>query len=424
MIAALVREYRSLPRVFWLLFAGTILNKAGSFVIPLLALYLTGERGFSEAAAGLVVSCYGAGSVSAGFVGGILADRIGRRRTMLLSLFWGAAAMLALGFMRDLAALALFAALMGFLSEMYRPAVAAMVADVVPAADRQRAYAHLYWAVNLGFAIAPTAAGLVAQLDYFLAFAIDAGTMAAYGLVVLAFLPETHPGATVRKHGDDGGMGPVFADRVFMGFIVLVFLAAFVMWQSGVSLPIDMKHKGLGPATYGALVSVNGILIVLLQPWLARAVLAYPRTRVFIGSSLLMGVGFGLHGLVASPAGFAVAIAVWTIGEIIAVPVAQATIADLAPPHMRGRYQGANSMAWAAASLCAPLVGGAVMGSFGGEWLWAGCFGLSALAALGHGLIGPARERHARARAERAPTDQPPSAPLRPRPQLAAPEHS
>jgi MFS family permease len=417
-LRAAPREKRPLPRVFWLLFAGTILNKAGAFVIPVLAYYLTGPRHMSDAAAGLVVTCYGAGSVSAGFAGGLAADRVGRRATMLFSLFAGAVAMLGLGMARGLAGIAALAALMGFLAEMYRPAVAAMVADVVPPEDRQRAYALLYWAVNLGFAIAPTLGGLVAGVDYFLAFVVDAGTMVLYGVIVLAKVPESRPTGVARAHDDDGSMRPVFADRTFMLFLGLVFLTAFVMWQSGVGLPLDMKKKGLGPAEFGVLISINGVLIVLLQPWLARAVARYDRTPVFVASALLLGVGFGMHGLVSSAGGFALAIAIWTIAEIINVPVAQATVAELAPAHMRGRYQGANSMAWGLASLIAPTAGGAVLGHFGGGWLWAGCFAVCALAALGHVVGGRAREAHI---ARLAGSEAPPQKTQPRAPSLAAP---
>jgi MFS family permease len=397
-LSALREEIRSLPRAYWLLFTGTLINKIGGFVIPLLALYLTGERRLSEAAAGLVVSSWGAGTFAAGLVGGILADRLGRRRTILLSLFGGAAAMLALGFARAFTAIIPCALALGFLGEMYRPAVAAMIADVVPPEERQRAYAHLYWAVNLGFALAPTLAGLAAHLSYTLLFVIDSATTAAFGAVVLVALPESRPAEPAPAHAADAhatGLGAVFADATFMSLAALTFLFAIVMWQSGVALPLDMTAKGLGAATYGALISLNGVMIVFIQPPVARTVGRLDRTRVLIGASLLFGAGFGLHALVSTTAGYALAISVWTLGEIAFVPAAQALVADLAPASLRGRYQGVNGMAWGLASTLGPAVGGGVLGRLGGAWLWGGCAASCALAAVGHALSGPRREREA-----------------------------
>jgi MFS family permease len=395
-LSTLRQEVRSLPRAYWLLFTGTLINKIGGFVIPLLALYLTGERRLSETAAGLVVSSWGAGAFAAGFVGGILADRLGRRRTILLSLLGGAAAMLALGLARDVALIGLGALALGFVGEMYRPAVAAMVADVVPPAQRQRAYAHLYWATNLGFALAPTLAGLAAHLSYTLLFVIDSVTTAAFGAVVLVALPESRPTEPAPAPADDArapGLGAVFSDTTFMSLAALTFLFAIVMWQSGVALPLDMKAKGLDAATYGALISLNGVMIVVVQPLVARAVGRLERTRALLGASLLFGAGFGLHALVSTAAGYALAIALWTMGEIAFAPAAQALVADLAPARLRGRYQGVNGMAWGLASALGPALGGAVLARLGGGWLWGGCAAACALAAAGHALSGPGRER-------------------------------
>src|SRR5437762_6800483 len=85
-----------LPRAYWFLFAGTLVNRLGSFVFTYLALYLTQARGFTDEAAGAVVGLYGLGALAAGPVAGVIADRTGRRLVMLLSTAGGAAAMLAL----------------------------------------------------------------------------------------------------------------------------------------------------------------------------------------------------------------------------------------------------------------------------------------------------------------------------------------
>jgi MFS family permease len=141
---------RGLPRTFWYLWAGALINRLGGFVYTFLALYLTTRRHFTVAEAGLVVGLYGAGSFASGPVGGYLADHIGRRRTMLMSFVLGAAAMIQLGFARGPWHIAESALVLGFCSDLYRPAEQATIADIVPPTERTRAYGYVYWAVRGG----------------------------------------------------------------------------------------------------------------------------------------------------------------------------------------------------------------------------------------------------------------------------------
>src|SRR6478609_739075 len=75
-------DLRGMPRPVWFLLAGSFVNRFGSFVLPFLALYLT-HRGYTVAQAGLALSAYGVGSASAAAAGGVLADHVGRRSTIL-----------------------------------------------------------------------------------------------------------------------------------------------------------------------------------------------------------------------------------------------------------------------------------------------------------------------------------------------------
>jgi MFS family permease len=363
-----------------------------------MALYITRERHESEGVAGAVMALYGAGSILAGFVGGTLADRLGRRATMLVSLFGGALAILAVGFASTLPQICVATFAMGWLAEMYRPAVWAMIADIVPPADRPRAFGHQYWVANLGFAIAPLLAGLAARASYLTLFVVDAATMAAYGVIVLVRVRETRPvEAVAAARTGRVGTGAVLSDRVFMGVVLLNLGTAVVMWQNGAALPMDMIRHGISASGYGALMAINGAMIVVLQPLITRLIAGRKRTSVLAVSALLLGTGFGLHGVVGAAAGYALAIAVWTLGEIANLPTSSAVVADLAPPALRGRYQGVYGMSWGVASCTGPLIGGLFLGGPGGRALWFSCFGVMALVACGHVALGRARERREKA---------------------------
>ena len=83
------QNLRGLPREVWVLFIGAFVNRLGTFVLPFITLYLT-SRGYSVPQAGLGLAGYGLGAIGAQAVGGLLADRIGRRNTIVLSMLGGA----------------------------------------------------------------------------------------------------------------------------------------------------------------------------------------------------------------------------------------------------------------------------------------------------------------------------------------------
>jgi MFS family permease len=368
-----------LPTTFWYLFAGAFVNRLGGFVIPFLALYLTGERGYSVADAGMAVACYGAGSLGAGPVGGWLADRVGRRPTMIGALTLSACAMVQLGLARHPLHIAFSTVVVGFVGDLYRPAMQAAVSDLVPTEHRTRAYGYIYWAVNLGFASAAVLAGLLVRTGFLTLFIADAATTLAFALIVLARVPETRP-AEAEHHRSSGGPFTALGDGVLTAFLLIQLLVGVIFYQGNVALPLDMRAHGTPPEHYGFLVATNGVLIVLLQPLAVRWVPRWSRTTMLSLGALLTGVGFGLTGLGSGAAYYTFTIVIWTLGEIVLSPVAPAVVADLAPPAQRGRYQGAYQMSYGLASLAGPLVGSAVMGRLGAETLWAACFGGGVLA--------------------------------------------
>ena len=401
MSGALLQAVRSiaggLPRLYWVLWGGALVNRLGSFVVPFLALYLTRERGFTVEQAGLVASLHGAGSVLAGPLGGTLADRVGRRPTLAGGLWLGSGGMLFLGFAREPFWIAVAAFTLGLLGELYRPAVAAAIADVVPPLDRTRAYGLYYWVINLGFAIALPVAGLMTRFGYVTLFIADAITTFIYGCCIWRLLPETRPSHRPAVAGDGARSLPAaspltpFRDPVFLAFGLPIFGVALIFFQSHMALPLDLGERGMTPAQFGSVLAVNGVLIVVLQPFTSRWLSRQRRAVALALAAALTGVGFGLHALSANMGLAMLAVVVWTLGEIAQAPVAPTVVADLAPPELRGSYQGAYHMLWGLAACTAPALGGIVMGRFGATALWLGCLALGAVAAGWHLAIAGAR---------------------------------
>jgi MFS family permease len=388
-----------LPRTFWLLWTGTLINRLGSFVVILMAIYLTGDRHFTQSQAGLVIGLYGVGGAIGTMSGGVLADRWGRRPTLLIGQFGAATLMMTLGLVHAYGQILGAAFLLGLFAEAARPAFSAMMIDVVPDRDRLRAYSLNYWAINLGFAVAAVGAGLAAQFDYVLVFAVDAGTTLLTAMITAFFLAETRPrgaGAGPRAKTDKGpGMRTVFADRVFLIFVVLNLFMVIVIFQHQSTLPIAMTADGLSPSTYGAVIAVNGVLIVFGQLFVPRLIDGRNRSRVLALATVIGGVGFGLVAFAHTAWLYVLTVVIWTLGEMLQSPSNAALIAELSPVALRGRYQGVNSLSWSAGAALAPIAGGLVQQHLGNATLWLGCAAIGGLVALGQLASGPARERRA-----------------------------
>jgi len=374
------------PRTFWVLWVGTLVNRLGLVVLPFLTLYLTKQRGLSAAEAGGVLALYGVGALLASFTGGALADRLGRRPTILFSLFGGAAIVASVPMIEETAALAALVAALGFVAEMYRPAVSAAVSDLMEPARRARAFALLYWVINLGASVGPALGGLLATRGYELLFWLDAGTMAIYGVIVAVGMSETRPPETLRR--DDAPPPPrltaALRDPALLGLAGCALLIATLFCQAFTTLPLAMQADGLSEVDYGLAEGFNGVLIVLVSLFVTRHVEGRPPFKALAAAAAVIGLGFAAMAPAHTLPVYLAAIAVWTVGEMMNAPVAPALVARLAPVAVRGAYQGVYGAAWGMGFLLGPALGGLVLDRLGPEALWLGCGAVGFIAAIGY----------------------------------------
>ncbi|GAB2484293.1 MFS transporter [Streptosporangium sandarakinum] len=418
-----------LPRPFWALWAGTLVNRVGMMVQPFIGVYLIESRGMSLAAAGTVMTVFGAGSLISQVPAGWLADRYGRRITLAGGMTATAAGMAALGASSSFPAIVASMFVLGLAIDAYRPASNALVADLVSPADRPRAYGLLFWALNLGFSVAMVAGGWLARAGYGWMFAVNALTSLAFGLLVWRAVPETLPrragrtgprdgdgdgrsrdGGGLRGEGDrlrDGGASPgdragaprgglaaLLGDRLMVVYCLISLLYSMAYSQAFTTLPVAMSGSGFSTVDYGLVIAVNGVLIVVLQPltgdWVGRR---DPGT-VFAAGLIVISAGFALTAFVSSIAGYAAGVVVWTLGEILTAGLPGAIVAILAPPHLRGRYAGMYGLAMSGGAMLAPLVGTHLL-TAGPVTLWLTVGGVNLAAAAGLLAIRPALRRRA-----------------------------
>ncbi|MFF0475372.1 MFS transporter [Streptomyces sp. NPDC004284] len=362
--------FRGLPSVVWTIFAGTIVNRLGYLVTPFLVFFLA-SRGVTGGDTSYVLGALGAGNLIGPAVGGILADRIGRRPTMLIGLIGAAAAQGALFLAPGVWTMAAAALLISAAGSTVSPAAYALLADAVDSERRRRAYALFGWGVNIGTAVAGVLGGYLAARGYWLLFAVDAGSMLLYALVVAVRVPEPKREPLPQQKQQDGiGYGVVLRDRLALLLLPLFGVQLFVYSLTEVALPLAVRDSGLSPAVYGAMAAVNAVMVVALQPFATAWLSRFPQLAVQSTGSALIAAGVALTGLADSIAGYTMSVIVWSLGEVIVAGIAAGLFANLAPSHARGRYQGAFSWTWGVARFAALTLGVTTYTNLGPTTLW------------------------------------------------------
>lgn len=368
-----------MPRSAWVLFAGTFVNRLGTFVLPFITLYLT-RNGFSAPQAGLAIAAYGLGGLLSQIVGGLLADRIGRRNAIALSMLSTGALTLALWRAETLALIYPLMFGIGCMGELHRPASGALIADLLPSEQRVTAFTLYRLAVNVGWAGGLALGGFLAEESFDLVFVGDAATSIAFGVISLVALP--HGTRTTRREEAHlpTARSSILADRGFLLFLGAVLITGAVYSQNVSTMPLHIREAGYSPSTYGLLQSLNGVIVVFAELPVIAWTQRHERLRMVALGELLIGIAFASL-LFADTLPLLVAmIAVWTFGEMIESPMASAIAADRAPAHARGRYQSAFGSMFGVAWIFGPMLGTLTF-AVNPAVLWTACGVLGVVAA-------------------------------------------
>ncbi|GAB3842786.1 MDR family MFS transporter [Nesterenkonia populi] len=397
---------RDLPGPFWWLWLARLIIMVGHFVVPFMTIFLTSQVGLTAGSAGMVVAAFGVGVVVSGLVGGVLADRIGRKVTLVGSQLLSVVVLVFIPAAQDQLVISGLLALYGLFNGCSYPVIATMIGDLVEPAHRRLAFNYNYWAVNLGYAIGPLMAGFMADTRFELIFYGQALMLTASMAVVVVKVPDSDAAGAVRAPAaagkglrrrlgkpDKGGLRQVLRDRTFVTFGLVMLIYSIVYVQSTTTLPLVMADQGFPSSAYGMLLTLNGVLLCILQIPTARIFGRIPRNLCVALFILVTAAGVGLQAAATTLVVYFIAVAIWTLGEMGSHPQAQSLAADLAEPARRGRYQGIFSMHKSLAMVIGPVLGGFVLEAFGASVLWLGAAGLCVVAAGLLMLTAPSRQR-------------------------------
>jgi MFS family permease len=391
--ASLRQTAAEYPRQFWLLFFGSLVSSSGgSMVWPFLTIYIRQRLGVPLTDVALVLTVNSVAGFFSMSVAGPAADRFGRKWLMVVGLVVGGATMIAAIIADSMAAILVVMAVNGAFSPLVGVGASSMVADIIPAEQRPSAYALLRMIQNAGVAIGPTIGGFIAVVSYSIAFGVAAGTSAIFALLILFLAVETLPSKTGRAGPNEAGQGghteagygPVFRDRRFMAFAGVYTLTCMVGAMMMVLLPVYGKENfGVLENQYGFIMATNAVMVVLLQFGITRFSSRRPHFLVLAAGSLFYGVGAGSVALGWGFPTFLLSMVILTIGEMLIIPTATTLTANMAPPDMRGRYMGVNSLCWGIAFGIGPVIGGALNDHVAPVAIWYGALALGLMGTVG-----------------------------------------
>lgn len=387
-----------------LLVVARAVNRLGAFSISFLAVLITTRFGASPAVAGGVSAGFGLATIPSRLAGGRLADRIGRRRTIVVGLVGCAVAQAGLAAAGSLAAVVGWAVLLGLVFEIYEPPSQAMIADVVAPDQQVRAYSLL----NAALAVAGMGAGLLAsglgRWDLRWLFVADAVTCLLCALTVQLVLPADHRGAAVGIDREAVRLAP-WRDPALLRMLAAGTLFAVVYLQIMITLPLTLGARGLRPTDAGILFTASALTITAGQPLMRwQRLSALPAPIALAAGYLLLALGLSGYALAHTLPAFLASTVVWSAGDLLLVGRAYAVVAALAPPGGTGRYLAVFGTSWGLAGIAAPLVGTQLLERAGPGALWTAM----ALAGLLLAVVQPAVVRET-ARPRRPPLEHLPS---------------
>jgi MFS family permease len=388
-----------LPRPVLVLQAGNALNYFGTgLILPFEIIYLHAVRGFSTATAGLVLATVMGTAAVVTLPSGALLDRFSAKRILIAGNVVNALGYGGLAFVDRPWQAFVCAAIGGAGFGFVGTAGQVLTLTLVPAEQRAASTALRRVAGNFGLGLGATVAGFIVAFAHDLRafqalYLFDAVTFLVFALVVLVWIPD--PGLADAPSASEGAQGfrAVARDRLLLALIAgnLALVMIGGAFFSNILPPFAEAHTPVGPVGIGVVVFINTFFIVVAQIPATRVVKRMRRTHALFATSAIFAVGLLavlLAPLTSSPlaattvlAGVAILIAIAECGQFI---VLGPLVAEIAPPHLLGRYMSLYGLSFTAGVALGPAVGGVLLGTAPDTIWWGGAL---ALALTGAGFL-------------------------------------
>jgi len=370
--------------------AGLMLATAGgSMIWPFMLIYVSGKLNLPLSTIATLISINAGTGLLSSAAAGALADKIGRKVVMNISLTMTGLAYLLLMGAETYLQFALLMVMIGLSNPLYQVGADAMLADLIPSEKRTDAYSINRIANNAAFAIGPAVGGFLATRSYSLAFYGAGAGFFAYSILLFFLAHETlDKSVSHTTENVSGGYGNVLRDGKYMSYVVLIALGLIAPTMLWILMPVYAKtNYGIPEALYGWIPTTNALMCVFVQ-YFVTSLTRHRRTLLVVAAGMLIyALGAGSVALMSGFWGFWLSMVILTFGELTLVPTSSKYVADRAPANLRGRYMSVYWIGWGLARTIAPLVGGFLNDTFFSQAIWIGGLTLGLISTLGLFLL-------------------------------------
>jgi MFS family permease len=399
--------WHDLPREGKLLISTVVVQSIGTgLVLPFMVVYLHEVRGIPLETVGLLLALQAGVGIVLVTPAGALIDRIGPRRVYASSLVAMLLADLVLAQATTTARAAFALVLMGYGFGIVWPASSALIGNLIPTEQRQRYFGVNFTLLNLGIGIGGIIGGR------FVDVARPGTFVTIYLLDALGYLPALVILLVALRHARDKVERPTDADQQKVSYLsllrdprlrallLLVGVAALVSYpQLNAGMPAYARAEGhISTAALGYAYAANTVVIVVLQLFVLQRIEGRRRTRVAVVMAITWMVAWSLLGATSLVPGTVTATVllcgcagVFGLGETMLQPTSAAMVNDLAPDHLRGRYNALSSLMFSVAFVVGPVVASFLIGRDLGlvyiGFLVGGCAVLAVIALVVEGRL-------------------------------------
>ena len=376
-------KIEKLPKKARIMLLGIALSALGNgLVLPYTFIYFHNIRGFPIAVAGLIAS-YGAfSSLAISPLVGNLIDKWGPKPVLITSLLVSAAGFSLLSQVKTIPQAFLVTTICSTGQAAMWPSQNAISTELTPEHLRERVFGAQFAMLNLGIGIGGLVSSLVVTLDnartFELLFIGDGLSYLVYLVVVLTLRGVGRRSALERLERSKlaGGWADVLADKTFVKFwFVAVFAVLFSYSQLEVGFTaFSTSISGLQPRDLAWAYAVNTFVIAAFQLWVNKKLILMKRKTGMSIAVLfwaLAWVSLAASGVIKTSALFFVILCqfIFAFGEMIWSPILPSVVNQLAPEHLRGRYNAAGANAWQISLIAGPTIAGTLLGA-GAHWYW------------------------------------------------------
>lgn len=341
-----INSFKGLSREVWWLTLITLINRAGTMVVPFMSLYLTEDLSLDLKQVGWIMTAFGIGSVGGSWLGGQLTDKIGYYKVMVISIILSGFLFIGLQFLHTFYTLCIGVFILMLIADMFRPAMFVALSSYSKPENQTRSVTLIRLAINLGFSTGPAVGGLIIlKLGYGGLFWVDGLTCIAAGLILINVLsPKKAKTVTEAKvkHPQSA-----YKDGLFWLFVVSMFLFAFIFLQYFSTIPLFYKDGfGLTEFEIGLILGANGLIIAIVEmpliKWLEGS--KYKKEYLMCFGAFLTMLSFVVLNISNWIGVIFIGMILVTIGEMIAFPFSNAFAMQRAKKGNQGQYMAFYSI--------------------------------------------------------------------------------